>query len=159
MARKSLKNRPDAANFILDDYPLYNLNRSAATYTTRMSEALKSIDIDQPRWRILMLLGDQNPSTVSELARRSVTKLSTITRIVIRMEENGYVTRSVCEKDNRVTQVNMTNEGDRILNLLHDIASNIYECAFAGIGNKEIDQFLNTLKKIRANLTDTPHKN
>ena len=157
MARKSLKNRPDAMNFILDDYPLYNLNRSAATYTARMSEALKPIDIDQPRWRILMLLGDQNPSTVSEIARRSVTKLSTITRIVFGMEVNGYVTRSVCEKDNRVTQVNMTDEGERILNLLHDIASNIYEHAFTGIDNKEIDQFLNMLKKIRANLTDIPH--
>ncbi|HRW30146.1 MAG TPA: hypothetical protein P5227_09135, partial [Emcibacteraceae bacterium] len=71
---------PDHPDFRLDEYPLYNLNRTSATYTENMSLKLKRLQMDQPTWRILMLLDDKNPTSVGELSRRSVTKISTITR-------------------------------------------------------------------------------
>jgi MarR family transcriptional regulator, organic hydroperoxide resistance regulator len=154
MSNNSLKNRPDAANFLLEDYPLYNLNRTSATYISKMSDVLKSINMDQPRWRILMLLNDKNPSNVSELSRRSVTKLSTITRIIIRMEDKGLVKRTTCPVDARVTQVHLTKDGQALLDSLHNVASRIYERAFIGIDNQQIEDFMATLKHIRANLTD-----
>ena len=78
---------PDHPDFILDDYPLYNLNRTSATYIEQMSLRLKAFNMDQPSWRVLMLLGDKNPSSVGVLSRRSVTKISTITRILMRMKK------------------------------------------------------------------------
>jgi len=78
---------PSHPDFILEHYPLYNLNRTSATYIDKMTTVLKQYNMDQPSWRVLMLLGDKNPTSVGELSRRSVTKISTITRILIRMEK------------------------------------------------------------------------
>jgi MarR family transcriptional regulator, organic hydroperoxide resistance regulator len=157
MKTRVLKNKPNDTNFILDDYTLYNLNRTSATYTAKMSAVLKPLSIDQPGWRILMILGDKNPSTVSELARRSATMLSTITRMVIRMEDSGFLNRSICPQDNRVTQVHITDKGQHMLDSLRGIATRIYERSLDGLSQAQIDQFTKTLKHIRANLTDEPN--
>ena len=151
--KKVSLNGPDHPDFILDDYPLYNLNRTSATYIEQMSLSLKKFDMDQPSWRILMLLGDKNPSSVGELSRRSVTKISTITRIIMRMEKENLVERKPFPDDNRVIEVFITPKGTAVLSELRQLAASIYQSAFDGISDEDIVSFTDTLIKIRKNLS------
>ena len=144
---------PDHPEFILDDYPLYNLNRTSATYVDAMTVQLKKYNLDQPSWRVLMLLGDKNPSSVGDLSRRSVTKISTITRILMRMETEELVKRVPYPVDNRVIQVFISKKGEEILKELRTLAAKIYQSAFAGIADEDIIAFTNILKKVRQNLS------
>jgi DNA-binding MarR family transcriptional regulator len=144
---------PDHQDFILDHYPLYNLNRASATYIEKLSIELKKFNMEQPSWRVLMLLGDKNPSTVGELSRRSVTKISTITRILMRMEKEELVQRVPYPVDNRVIQVFISKKGEQVLKKLRSLAAKVYRSAFEGISDEEIIVFTNTLKKVRKNLS------
>lgn len=101
-----------------------------------------------------MLLGDKNPSTVGDLSRRSVTKFSTITRILIRMENDGLIDRKPFPDDNRVIEVFITNKGKDILQELKVLASKIYQKAFDGISDQDAINFTNILIKMRENLSD-----
>jgi len=148
---------PDQPGFRIDDYPLYNLNRTSWTYIEEMSKILKTIDMDQPRWRVLSLLDDKNPSTVSELSRRAVTKLSTLTRIVIRMEEEGLVRRAPAPTDSRVTEVFITERGRAALGPIQAIAGRVYRKAMEGLDDAEIVEFVRILKHIRENLARSPY--
>lgn len=152
--KKVSLNGPDHPDFILDDYPLYNLNRTSATYIEQMSRRLKEFSMDQPSWRVLMLLGDKNPSSVGVLSRRSVTKISTITRIIMRMEKENLVTRKPYPNDNRVIEVFITDHGHAVLAELRQLASRIYQSAFDGISEEDIVSFTDTLMKIRKNLNE-----
>jgi DNA-binding MarR family transcriptional regulator len=143
---------PDHPDFILDDYPLYNLNRTSSTYIDQMTQRLKAFDMDQPSWRVLMLLGDKNPSTVGDLSRRSVTKISTITRILIRMENDNLVKRVPFPEDNRVIEVFITDKGKENLVKLRGLATEVYKTAFDGISEDDIVTFTNILMRIRNNL-------
>lgn len=143
---------PDHPDFRLDDYPLYNLNRTSATYTEQMSLKLKRLQMDQPTWRILMLLDDKNPSSVGELSRRSVTKISTITRILIRMEKDDLVKRVPFPDDNRVIEVFISDKGKRSIIELRKLAAEIYAEAFDDIADEDIVFFMRILMKIRKNL-------
>ncbi|MBT5767014.1 MAG: MarR family transcriptional regulator [Kordiimonadaceae bacterium] len=154
MLKKVSLHGPDHPNFRLDDYPLYNLNRTSATYIEAMADSLKQYNMDQPSWRVLMLLGDKNPSTVGDLSRRSVTKFSTITRILIRMENDGLIDRKPFPDDNRVIEVFITNKGKDILQELKVLASKIYQKAFDGISDQDAINFTNILIKMRENLSD-----
>ncbi|MDA7568758.1 MarR family transcriptional regulator [Emcibacteraceae bacterium] len=154
MLKKVSLHGPDHPNFRLDDYPLYNLNRTSATYIEAMTDSLKQYNMDQPSWRVLMLLGDKNPSTVGDLSRRSVTKFSTITRILIRMENDGLIDRKPFPDDNRVIEVFITNKGKDILQELKVLASKIYQKAFDGISDQDAINFTNILIKMRENLSD-----
>lgn len=148
---------PDDPDFVLDDYPLYSLNLTSWTYIDEMSKILKTIGMDQPSWRVLMLLGDKNPSTVTELSQRSVTKMSTITRIIIRMEAEGLVSRATSPADSRVTEVFITHEGASVLEKLKAIAGRIYRKAIEGFDEAEIAIFVDTLRRMRENLTRSPY--
>ena len=148
---------PGDPDFRIDDYPLYNLNHTSWTYIEEMSKLLKALDMDQPRWRVLTLLGDRNPSTVTELASRSVTKLSTITRILDRMQEEGLVERAPAPHDNRVTQVWITERGREALARVSVVAARVFHKAFVNISDEEITQFMDILRRIRENLLRSPY--
>ena len=143
---------PDHPDFLLDDYPLYNLNRTSATYIDAMTDSLKRYNMDQPSWRVLMLLGDKNPSSVGDLSRRSVTRISTITRVLIRMEKEGLIIRKPFPDDNRVIEVFITDKGKEILGELKILASKVYKKAFDGISEEDTISFTNILIKMRENL-------
>ena len=148
---------PDEAGFALDDFPLYNLNRASWTYIDEMTRALKSVDVDHPTWRVLMLLGDCNPSSVTALSQRSVTKMSTITRILIRMEESGLVSRSPSPVDSRVTEVFLTDAGHAVLEKLQVIGGHMYRKALSGFSHDEITTLVSSLQRLRTNLTRSPY--
>jgi len=144
--------KSDFSEFSLDDYPLYNLNRTSATYANEMSAALQTIGMDQTQWRILGILGDKNNSTVSEIARRGVIKISTVTRMLERMERDNLLMREPWAKDKRIVRVSLTPEGHVALNAALAIWANIHSAATQGISQPDMTIFIDTLKKIRENL-------
>jgi hypothetical protein len=93
MARADAKRRGDPAHpeFKIADWPFYLIARTARRYEMDMEEALRRIDMDVPSWRAIMLVHEQNPSSVSEIAERAVTRLSTMTRVIQRLEKRGLV--------------------------------------------------------------------
>lgn len=143
---------PAQAGFVLEDYVLYNLVRTAATYTEEMAKELKRYKLDTMKWRILMLLNDKSPSSVGELARRSVTKMPTLTRVLIRMEVEGLIVRQAQKGDKRVVQVTMTPKAAAVLRTVQAIGQKLFERAFEGVSDDETAALTEVLRRVRANL-------
>ncbi len=144
--------------FVLDDYVLYNLNRAAAVYTDEMSNALKSRGLNTMKWRILMLLADKSPTSVGELARRSVTKMPTLTRMLIRMEDEGLVVRTSPDDDRRFVNVTLTPKAVKTLTKAKAIGQSVFERALSGSSASEIATVTKVLKRMRANLQRSPYE-
>ena len=149
---------PLAKDFNLDDYALYNLVRTSATYNEVMAAALKRYQLDTAKWRILILLDHKAPQSVGELSRRSVTRMPTLTRILDRMENDGLIKRQHMSEDKRVVEIVMTADASETLNIVRSIGQKVFEAAFDGISEKEIDQLVSTLKKVRNNLDRSPYE-
>lgn len=152
-----MPNLPNQANFDLDAYPLYNLNRTSATYIDEMSKALQHIGMTQNQWRILGILGHKNPSTVSEMSRKGVIKMSTLTRILDKMESQNLVTRTPWAQDKRIIKVEITESGREQLNKAIRVNTNVYNRVFSGVSVQQIKQLMATLKTMRENLTRAPY--
>jgi len=148
---------PADAGFELEGYLLYNLVRTAATYNEEMAKALKRFRLDTMKWRILMLLNDRSPSSVGELARRSVTKMPTLTRVLIRMEEEGLIVRQADAGDKRYVQVTMTPSAVKTLKAVQAIGQKVFERAIEGVSSDEIAAMTQTLIRIRTNLHRSPY--
>lgn len=148
---------PADDEFVLDDYVLYNLNRASAIYNDEMSAALKSYGLNTMKWRILMLLADRRPSSVGDLARRSVTKMPTLTRMLMRMEEEGLVERTVLRDDRRFVEVTMTPKAVKTLKAVRMIGQRVFERAFEGVTAREVATVTDVLKRMRENLQRSPY--
>ena len=154
----SRKIGPVDKDFVLEDYVMYNLIRASSTYTSEMDVALKRYGLDNTKWRVLSLLKDKSPSTVSELSRRSVIKLPTLTRMLIRMENEGLITRSTLDNDRRVVEVRMTASAEETLGLVQEIGTKVFLKAFDGIDATEVNRMTDTLKRVRENLNLSPYE-
>jgi len=149
---------PAETGFILDDYVMYNLVRTSTVYNDEMASALKSYGLTTMEWRILMLLNDKSPSSVGDLARRSVTKMPTLTRMLTRMEEDGLIKRSALADDRRFVDVTMTPKAVKVLRQVQEIGQRVFERAFEGVGAAEIAMITDILKRVRSNLQRSPYE-
>lgn len=149
---------PADKGFVLDDYVLYNLVRTAATYNEEMSKALKAYGLDTMKWRILMLLEDKSPSSVSEIARRAVTKMPTLTRMLTRMENEGLIRRRAPKGDRRFVYVTMTPKAVKTLQRVQAIGQSVFERALEGVDPAAITEATGVLKRVRANLSRSPYE-
>lgn len=143
---------PDHPDFRLDDYPLYNLNRTSATYTGAMASALKSVGMDQTQWRVLGILGDRSPASTSEIARRGVIKMPTLTRMLDRMERDGLIQRQSSSKDRRVVRISLTESGREALQHARMLSGQIYHLASRGISVEDMERTMHILKQMRRNM-------
>src|SRR5262249_47518669 len=135
------KTRGDPAHpeFRIVDWPFYLLVRAARRYEMDMEQALHRIDMDVPSWRALMWLHENSPSSVSQIAMHAVMRLSTMTRVVQRLEKRGLVKVARRAADARVTDVYLTHEGDQAAQQVRTVASRIYRAAFKDLDAAQID--------------------
>ncbi len=153
-----LRGDPGFTDYRIDESPFYLIARTAGRYTIDMEDALRSIDMDLPSWRALMLVHEVNPSSVSEITDRAVMRLSTMTRVIQRLEKRGLVKLAARQRDARVTEVFITAAGERAVTQVRAIASRIYNIAFHDISAAEIATLNSLLGRVFRNLAIQPHE-
>ncbi len=154
--RPGVKQRVDplSPRFRMDEYPFYLVSRASGRYTQRMERVLKSIGMDVPSWRTLIILNEKSPRSVSEIAELAVIKLPTMMKALQRMQKAGIVTIEQRREDGRVTEVRIAPKGIEGVSRIRRVASVIYNEAFKGFTAAEIEHFNDTLRRILANLTE-----
>jgi len=146
---------PASPDFRIAEWPFYLIARTEGRYAMDMENALRRIDMDLASWRGLMLVHETNPSSVSEIADRAVMRLSTMTRVVQRLERRGLVRVARRAADARVTEVYITPAGEKAVAEIRAIASRIYHLAFRDIQPAEIIKLNELLRRVYHNLEFT----
>jgi DNA-binding MarR family transcriptional regulator len=147
---------PASRHFHLDDYPYYLMAGALESYSSAIEAALREFDMDRPSWRALMVLSEKDPSGASEIAEKTTTKLSTMIRVLQRMELDDLVFREPRPTDSRITDIHMTERGKLVLARLKKIASNIFVRSFDGIPDSDFDAFIGVLKRANTNMSRSP---
>ena len=149
-SRKSVRQlaNPSDPDFQLTNSPFYALSQVNGKYTLAMEQSLKAVGMDLPRWRVLMVLHEHNPSTISEISRRSVMKLSTMTKVAQRLEKEGYVKLKANQTDRRVTDVFLLSKGDEAVETIRRIACTVYSQATNELTDKDLETLLKLLDKL-----------
>jgi DNA-binding MarR family transcriptional regulator len=147
---------PLDANFSMTSWPFYWVTRAGRRYSHSLDVALKRIGMDVARWRVLMILTEYSPASISELADHGVSKLSTMTKTVQRMEAQGLVTTRVRDSDARVTEVMLTDTGRETVAIVRGSASRLFHLAFEGISEAELLTLNDILSRLHGNLEQLP---
>ena len=143
---------PEFPDFQLADSPLYLIVRTAGRYAQELENALNASGMDVLSWRALMIVNEVSPSSVSEIAEQSVTRLSTMTRVVQRLEKKNWVKLSKRPSDARVTEVQLTPLGKRCVERQRGTAGEIYRRAVRDFSAAEIAVLNGLTRRIFANL-------
>lgn len=135
-------------------YLPYLVNRVGQRFVSEFTPALTRHGADVQMWRVLSVLHQHGDQPVGALSRLTAINVSTLSRLVGRMETRGMVRRRRGD-DARQVIVGITRPGRRITESLIPIAQTMEAQATEGLTRAEIA----ALRGLLAKLYDTMSAN
>ena len=106
-------------------FPLYACSRSIVNLYTPF---LKPLGLTYTQYIVFLVLWEQDGITVGELGTKLHLDNGTITPLLKKMQDKGYVTRERSKSDERVVIVSLTDEGRALREEAVKIPSAIGQC-------------------------------
>lgn len=101
---------------------------------------------------LLRLLWDEDGRTHSELAQGMHVQPATVSRMLKRMEQRGFVLRQHDEQDERVSRVHLTRKGRAVQQAVFDGLRALDGRTFGGMSASDRRTLLRLLEQVRGNL-------
>ncbi|MBP6352322.1 MAG: MarR family transcriptional regulator [Acinetobacter sp.] len=152
MSKKYARFLPTNDSFNLEDFPYYWISQVHAQYIQNIDNVLKKYGLDNSRRRILLALQVKPHASVSDLSDMVISKMSTTTKIVYRLKDEGFIETYSCQDDGRITRVNLTDKGEKMVVKINDLTSVILEQSFDGLTPLQLEKTMDILKHIFKNL-------
>lgn len=106
-------------------FPLYACARQVVN---RYTPLLKPLGLTYTQYILLMVLWENDGQTVGEIGRRLYLDNGTLTPMLKKMESQGYVERRRCKDDERVVNINLTENGWELREKAKDIPLQVGGC-------------------------------
>ena len=103
---------------------------------------------------ILAILFSEQKQTMKELAEKIFRTKPTVTVLVDKLVELGYVRKERCCEDNRVTYIALTEKGIALQPVFAKISDRLNAVVYQGFYEEEAERLEALLARINANLDD-----
>jgi DNA-binding MarR family transcriptional regulator len=134
----------------VDDYLAYLLARASHLISSEFHVVVEASGLSLMAWRVMASLSGKDALSVGELADIVLAKQPTVTKLVGRMEEDGWVKRCDATHDKRQSLVSLTPAGRRKVKPLLALAQAHESQVTADIGAAEVAQLKRALERMIA---------
>lgn len=124
-------------------FPLYALSREIIQ---RYHPFLHSLDITYPQYLVLLVLWENKKQTVNQLGEKLLLDSGTLTPLLKRLEQKGFVNRTRSSVDERVVEISLTKIGAAMEKEVGFIPGKLV--AALGITTEELKQLQFIVNKI-----------
>ncbi|MCK9988553.1 MAG: MarR family transcriptional regulator, organic hydroperoxide resistance regulator [Azoarcus sp.] len=118
MSRRS--SSPDPGDALPED-PLrldvqlcFRLYAASRLITRLYQPLLEPLGLTYPQYTVLMILWEAAPCPVSHIGVRALLNTNTLTPLLKRLEQQGYVRRQRSHEDERVVEIHLTKAGNAL---------------------------------------------
>ena len=132
------------------------INKISLVSRRIFNRLLRQADIDDLRTgqgNVLFALLNEDELSIIELCKKTNLKKSTMTTVIDRLENAGYVRRRPSETDRRVTNIVLTEKNKKLEDIYHGVSSAMTDIFFKGFSSVEIEDLEMYLSRILVNLT------
>lgn len=124
------------------------LFRSMQNVSAVIKQDITSYDLNTSEFGTLELLYNRGAQPIQSVANRMLMANSSMTYVIDKLEQKGFITRTLDDVDKRVTMVDLTEVGkaffDGIFPHHKDTLSNMYQ----DLTDEEIETLIEMLKKV-----------
>lgn len=137
-----------AGDRFVDSYLGYLLGQANHALYKEFDAQVRARGLSSIEWRVLATLHDGDPLTVSQLAQEVLSKQPTVTKLVQRMADQGWVALHADAADQRRTLVKVTPAGRRLVKPLVEAAREHESRILRSLGATEKAALRKLLEKI-----------
>lgn len=133
-------------------FPLYAASRKV---TSQYTPFLKQLNITYTQYIVFMVLWDNDSMTVGELCEKLYLDSGTLTPLLKKMQDHGYIVRTRLKEDERVVMVQLTEAGKKLrdecvkipekmkacMNITEEESKFLYQILYKLIQNMETNKY------------------
>ena len=142
-----------------DKYIVYFVSRTKASMIKFIEKKLKENNLDDlipTHGNILTAVYESDTKlTMKEIATKIGKDKSTVTSLVNKLIDLGYVEKEKSNSDKRVTYINLTEKAYSIEDRFNYISSQVNKTAYSNFTEDEKKEFLRLLKKLSLNFRNS----
>ncbi|SDJ76793.1 MarR family winged helix-turn-helix transcriptional regulator [Sediminibacillus albus] len=98
---------------------------------------------------IIHLLGEKNRLKVSEISRKMNLANSTISGVLDRLEQQGYIQRKRDDKDKRIVYILLTEKAEALQTSVYGLVHSYLNNMVKGASDEEIEQIIKGLATLK----------
>ena len=122
------QNGADYPQLRLDSQLCFPLYACARKVTGAYGPMLKPLGLTYTQYLVMLALWENEKEKVGELCHQLYLDCGTITPLLKKMEESGWLTRCRCKVDERCVYVALTEKGRALREQVKDIPAKVGEC-------------------------------
>ncbi|TDG35801.1 MarR family transcriptional regulator [Pedobacter changchengzhani] len=127
-------------------FPAYAFSRQI---TNLYRPLLDKLSITYPQYLVMLVLWEEKEKTVNQLGERLRLDSGTLTPLLKRLAQKGFVNRIRSKEDERIVLISLTEEGSNLREQAKDIPTQIVSCL--GVSIEELIHLKTILNKILIN--------
>ena len=113
------------------------------------------VEFNPAQGRIIFALWQGDGISIQTLAKRTALKKSTLTSMLDRLQEDGWITRVPAPCDRRSVMVCLTEKHKELQDRYSAVSAAMNAYFYTGFSPTEIDEFEETLRRALANVTQS----
>ncbi len=106
-------------------YPLYLCSKEI---TRRYTPFLEKINLTYTQYIVMMYFWEKKESNVKELSNALIIDSSTLTPLLKKLENKGYITREKLSSDERNLKISITQKGEKLKDKAIEIPNKMKRC-------------------------------
>ncbi|MBR2835549.1 MAG: MarR family transcriptional regulator [Coriobacteriales bacterium] len=106
-------------------FPLY---AAARNVTNLYTPWLKPLGLTYTQYIVFLVLWEKDGISVSEIGEKLMLDNGTLSPLLKKMEQAGYIMRRRCRDDDRVVEITLTDEGRALQEKAKDIPAQVANC-------------------------------
>lgn len=132
---------------------MLNIARTSDLLLNRFGKLFREFGLTGSQHNVLRILrGEGRPMRCDEIRRRMIQVVPAMTGILDRLEKDGFVTRTRCQKDGRVVHVDLTTKARSVLQKIDGPLTDLYRECLGHLSKTELEQLSKLLEKARLSL-------
>ena len=113
-SKPNAKPKPPGGDRRLGDFLCFAIYSANLAFGRAYRQGLDDLGLTYPQWIAIVALWEQDGQTVSELGEKMFLESNTLTPILKKLEQMGYLRRQRDPADERQVRVSLTDEGRRL---------------------------------------------
>lgn len=124
------------------------LSRALESIEKQAMKNVKSYGLNLTEFAVLELLYHKGDQPVQKIGQKILLASSSITYVVDKLEEKGYIYRRACKEDRRVTYVSITDKGKEFMDQIFPEHREELNNIMGGLNLEEKLDLIEKLKKL-----------
>lgn len=130
------------------------LSRAHKVITEKTNRLFAEYGLNPTEFAVLELLYHKGRQPIQKIGSKILLASGSMTYVIDKLEKRGYLGRTVCDTDRRVTFVDITSEGRALLDKIFPVHEKNLHGLMEALSAEEKDDVIVLLKKLGLSIKD-----